>query len=336
VALLDVSGLSVSFASEGGLVRVVQDVSFAVEAGEVLCVVGESGSGKTVTFLSILGLIDNPNVRVEGSALFKGRPVLNQGNKALRQLRGREIALISQDPMTALTPVHTIGWQIREQVQEHQPLGKRAAEARVLDLLDAVGIPNPRAAAERYPHQLSGGMRQRAVIAMALSCDPALLIADEPTTALDVTVQAQVLDLLRKLGRDFGSSIVLITHDMGVVAEMADRVLVMYAGRVVESGRCEAVFSAPLHPYTWGLLASIPPLTGPKPRRLTSIPGAPPQAGRLPPGCAFGPRCRFRFEPCAQTPLISHENGHDVACFIPAADRAAARATILASEAAPA
>ena len=329
MALLDVSGLTVSFTTDTGQVTVVNDVSFTVETGEVLCIVGESGSGKTVSLLSILGLIDNPNVVVEGSVLFNGKQILNQKQSVLRRLRGAEIGLISQDPMTALTPVHTIGWQIIEQIREHNTLSKPAALARAVELLGEVGIPSPRQVLDRYPHQLSGGMRQRAVIAMALSCNPSLLIADEPTTALDVTVQAQVLDLLRKLGRDFGSSIVLITHDMGVVAEMADRVLVMYAGKVVERGERDEVFINPMHPYTWGLLASIPPLTGPRPHRLMSIPGSPPQPGKLPIGCAFGPRCGSFMPVCQSLPPRRHAGSQEALCFIEDQHRAALRATML-------
>ncbi len=228
--LLAVEDLTVSFATDRGSVTAVRGVSFTVGAGEIVAVVGESGSGKTVSLLSILGLLDRRTTRVEGSVLFRGRDILGLPDWAQRRIRGKEIALISQDPMTALTPVHTIGWQIVEQIRAHEPVSAAAAKRRAIDLLDAVGLPNPAEAFGRYPHQLSGGMRQRAVIAMALSCNPALLVADEPTTALDVTVQAQVLDLLLRLRKDFGSSIVLITHDMGVVSEVADRVLVMYAG----------------------------------------------------------------------------------------------------------
>lgn len=327
--LLDVRDLSVSFASQKGLLKVVEEVSFQVNEQEILCVVGESGSGKTISLLSVLGLIDPLYSKVEGSVRFKGEEILNASQRVLRRIRGREIALISQDPMTALIPVHTIGWQIIEQLRAHTDLSARAAHARAIELLGEVGIPSPRTTVGRYPHQLSGGMRQRAVIAMALSCNPSLLIADEPTTALDVTVQAQVLELLRRLKRDFGSSIVLITHDMGVVAEMADRVLVMYAGRVIERAGRDAIFRDPWHPYTWGLLNSIPPLEGPRPERLVSIPGSPPQPDRWPQGCVFGPRCRARFAPCSERPSMRSAGERQVMCFIDAADRADARAHIL-------
>ena len=232
--------------------------------------------------------------------------------------------MIFQDPMTALTPVYTIGWQIAEQVLAHNAVSKRAARARAVELLTAVGIPNPEVSVDRYPHQLSGGMRQRAVIAMALSCNPSLLIADEPTTALDVTVQAQILELVQKLRRDFGSAVVLITHDMGVVAEVADRVQVMYAGRIVERGAKRDLFKTPRHPYTWGLLDSIPPLDGPRPHRLKSIAGAPPSLLALPKGCAFGPRCRYRFEKCGECPALAGSGGHESACFLSPEARAAA------------
>jgi len=325
VPLLDVRGLSISFAGRNGPIGVIEDLSFQVNEQEILCIVGESGSGKTVALLSMLGLIDPLSSQVRGSALFKGKDILSASKETLRQIRGREIALISQDPMTAMTPVQTIGWQIVEQIRAHTDMSSRAAWKRAFELLGEVGIANPRMAADHYPHQLSGGMRQRAVIAMALSCNPSLLIADEPTTALDVTVQAQVLDLLRRLRRDFGSSIVLITHDMGVVAEMADRVLVMYAGRIVEHGSCESIFADAWHPYTWGLLDSIPPLDGPRPDRLISIPGSPPQPGRRPSGCVFGPRCHARFAGCTEPPPRQTANGRDALCFIDYADRQARR-----------
>ena len=327
--LLDVAGLTVSFATERALVPAVSDVSFKVGEGEIVSIVGESGSGKTVSLLSILGLTDRRNTKIEGCVTFRGRRLLDLPEREMRRIRGREIGFISQNPMTALTPVHTIGWQIEEQIRIHLNLSRVVARRRATELLDEVGLPNPAKALDLYPHQLSGGMRQRAVIAMALSCNPSLLVADEPTTALDVTVQAQVLELLRRLRRDFGSSIILVTHDMGVVGEMADRVLVMYAGRVVERAPTDVVFEDPWHPYTWGLLASIPPLHGERPVRLASIPGMPPAFTALPKGCGFAPRCRFRFEPCAETPP-RHEDGEHVAlCFIDPTDRPRLREQIL-------
>jgi len=323
--LLDVSGLTVSFATDGGKVTAVRDVSFSVGAGEIVSIVGESGSGKTVSALSILGLTDKRSTSIEGSVIFRGQRILEMSDREMRQIRGRDIALISQDPMTALTPVYTIGWQIAEQIRAHERISAGGARRRAIELLGEVGLPNPSAMVDLYPHQLSGGMRQRAVIAMALSCNPALLVADEPTTALDVTVQAQVLDLLLRLRRDFGSSIILITHDMGVVGEMADRVLVMYAGRVVEQGVTADIFNDPWHPYTWGLLASIPPLYGSRPSRLLSIPGMPPSPANIPSGCGFEPRCRYSFDACKALPLRQGEGSHLAACFIPPQQRGALR-----------
>ena len=322
--MLQVRNLKVSFRTEHGLLRAVDDVSFDVNEREILGVVGESGSGKTISLLSVMGLINDPNAVIEGSIVYKGRELLGLPQRELRHVRGKEIAMIFQDPMTALTPVYTVGWQIAEQVLTHNAVSKQAARARAVELLAAVGIPNPETSVDRYPHQLSGGMRQRAVIAMALSCNPSLLIADEPTTALDVTVQAQILELVQKLRRDFGSAVVLITHDMGVVAEVADRVQVMYAGRIVERGAKRELFKNPRHPYTWGLLDSIPPLDGPRPHRLKSIAGMPPSLLALPKGCAFGPRCRYRFEKCGEQPRLTGSGGHDSACFLSPEARAAA------------
>ena len=312
--MLKVRDLSVSFRTEQGIVRAVDGVSFDVGEGELLGVVGESGSGKTVSLLAVMGLITDPNAIIAGSIQYRGRELVGLKSRAMRELRGKEIAMIFQDPMTALTPVYTVGWQIAEQVLAHQRISKAAAWQRAIDLLAEVNIPKPEEAAHRYPHQLSGGMRQRVVIAMALSCNPALLVADEPTTALDVTVQAQILDLLHKLRRNHGSAIVFITHDMGVMAEIADRMLVMYAGRVVERGTKEELFRVPMHPYTQALLDSIPPLTGEKPRRLRAIPGTPPILLNRPPGCAFAPRCAQRFEKCSAEPELG--NGERAAaCF---------------------
>jgi peptide/nickel transport system ATP-binding protein len=327
--LLDVAGLTVSFATEWELVQVVTDVSFKIGEGEIISVVGESGSGKTVALLSILGLTDRRNTEIEGSVTFRGQSLLDLPEREMRRIRGREIGFISQNPMNALTPVHTIGWQIEEQIRVHLNSSRAVARRRAAELLDEVGLPNPAKALNLYPHQLSGGMRQRAVIAMALSCSPSLLVADEPTTALDVTVQAQVLELLRRLRLDFGLSIILVTHDMGVVGEMADRVLVMYAGRVVERAPTDVVFEDPWHPYTWGLLASIPSLHGERPVRLASIPGTPPVLTALPKGCGFAPRCRFRFEPCAETPPQQEDGEHTALCFIDPSSRPRLREQIL-------
>ena len=325
MTLLAVENLRVSFASEGGPVTAVHDVSFSVNAGEVLGIVGESGSGKTLSLLSVLGLVDKRVTTVTGRAVFRGRSLLDLPDREMRKIRGADIALISQDPMTALTPVHTIGAQIVEQIRAHETISRSAARARAVELLRDVRIPEPQSAMDRYPHELSGGMRQRAVIAMALSCSPALVVADEPTTALDTTVQAQVLDLLRAPRQTHGSSVVLITHDMGVVAEMADRVAVMYAGRVVETGPVADVFNDPWHPYTWGLLASIPPLTGARQGRLYSIPGMPPAPGTKLPGCAYVARCPAAMAICHTPPPEQMDGAHRSLCFLDAGQRVAAR-----------
>ncbi len=312
--ILEVRNLRVSFNTEQGLAQAIDGVSFNVAESEILGVVGESGSGKTVSLLAVMGLINDPNAVIEGSIKFRGQELVGLAARDMQALRGREIAMIFQDPMTALTPVYTIGWQISEQILAHEKIGKADARTRAVALLAEVNIPNPAEAYDRYPHQLSGGMRQRAVIAMALSCNPALLVADEPTTALDVTVQAQILDLVRKLQRNHKSAIVFITHDMGVIAEIADRVMVMYAGRIVESGTRGALFDDPRHPYTQALLDSIPPLAGPKPHRLRSIPGSPPSLLDRPAGCSFGPRCPQRFESCVKEPPLTGTL-HKSACF---------------------
>ena len=313
--MLVVRDLRVSFRSERGLMQAIDGVSFDVAEGEILGVVGESGSGKTVSLLAVMGLINDPNAVIEGSIKYRGRELVGLPSAEMRKLRGREIAMIFQDPMTALTPVYTIGWQIAEQILAHEKIGKAAARQRAIDLLAEVNIPNPAEAVNRYPHQLSGGMRQRAVIAMALSCNPALLVADEPTTALDVTVQAQILDLVRRLQRNHKSAIVFITHDMGVIAEIADRVLVMYGGRIVERGAKRDLFLDPQHPYTRALLDSIPPLEGKRPKRLRSIPGSPPSLLDRPLGCSFGPRCPKRFDKCSEQPELIGK-AHAAACFL--------------------
>ncbi len=314
--LLRVRDLAVSFRSERGLLRAVQGVSFSVREREILSVVGESGSGKTLSLMAVMGLIRDPNAVITGSVRFQGQELLGLPDHDWQSVRGEKIAMIFQDPMTALTPVYTIGWQIAEQVRAHSRLSARAATARAVELLGEMGMPNPRLQAGRYPHQLSGGMRQRAMIAMALSCNPALLIADEPTTALDVTVQAQILQLLRRLRADHGSSIVLITHDMGVVAEIADRVMVMYAGRIAERAEREAVFAHPGHPYTMGLLDSIPRMHGARPHRLPSIPGSPPLITDLPQGCPFQPRCPSRHDRCTTMPPLFNRDGQEMACWL--------------------
>jgi len=316
--LLEVTDLAVGFRTREGLLRAVDGVSFTLQPGEIVGMVGESGSGKTLTCMALMGLIGDANAVMTGSIRFEGRELLGQPAQEWRRLRGNRVAMIFQDPMTALTPVYTVGWQIAEQIRAHQAVSARAAWARAIELLGEMGMPDPRAQARRYPHQMSGGMRQRAVIAMALSCNPSLLIADEPTTALDVTVQAQILQLLLRLRKDCGSSILLITHDMGVVAEIADRVMVMYAGRVVERGGRDALFAAPGHPYTMGLLDSIPPMHGARAARLPSIAGSPPLLTQLPIGCAFQPRCRFAHDRCIDEPGLIARGGQEMACWLAA------------------
>jgi oligopeptide/dipeptide ABC transporter ATP-binding protein len=268
--------------------------------------------------LSVMRLINDPNARFEGEVLYKGRDLMTLGKDQIREVRGSGIAMIFQDPMTSLNPVYRVGWQIAEQIRAHEPISKQAAHARAAELLSAVGIPHAAQRVDDYPHQFSGGMRQRVMIAMAVSCNPDILIADEPTTALDVTIQAQILNLIKKLRDDFGTAVVLITHDMGVVADLADRIAVMYAGRIVEQGSRRDVFYDAQHPYTWGLLGSIARLDRAKPRRLSTIPGVPPSLLRLPPGCAFADRCPHRFEMCDERPplLPRVADGHLDACHL--------------------
>ena len=302
--LLEVRDLSVAFRTEEGLVRAVNGVSLSVAPGEVVGIVGESGSGKTVSMLAVMRLIRDPNAVIEGHVFHRGRDLLQLSSNEIRSVRGAEIAMVFQDPMTSLTPVYTVGWQIAEQLRAHEPMSKKAARARTVELLAEVGISSPSRRIDDFPHQFSGGMRQRVMIAMALSCNPSLLIADEPTTALDVTIQAQILELMKRLQRDHGSSIILITHDMGAVADLAERVIVMYAGRIVEEGSRAAVFRDPQHPYTWGLLGSIPRVDRPRVRRLAAIPGAPPSPLDLRAGCPVEPRCQHRFDRCATRPEL--------------------------------
>ena len=298
--LLSVQHLTTVFDLASGVAPAVIDVSFHVDAGETLCLVGESGSGKSVTALSILRLVQRPGRIAGGRLVFKGRDLLTLDEREMQKVRGAEIALVFQEPMTALNPVFTIGNQIEETLMVHGVARGRAARDRAVELLEAVSIPEPGKRVRDYPHQLSGGLRQRALIALALACSPSLIIADEPTTALDVTIQAQILDLLRDLQKRLGLGLLLITHDLGVVAEMADRVAVMYAGRIVEEAPVRELFSDPRHPYTRGLLASIP--GGSHGSRLQAIQGTVPPLGHLPPGCAFAPRCPHRFEPCDAAP----------------------------------
>jgi peptide/nickel transport system ATP-binding protein len=300
VALLDVKDLSTSFNTEDGVVKAVQGVSFSVEKGQTLGIVGESGCGKSVTCLTIMGLNPKRTTMSSGEALWKGEDLLTTKPARLRDIRGNEISMIFQDPMTSLNPVHTIGRQLVEAVLLHRDVTKRVARARALELLKAVGIPRAEQRIDDYPHQFSGGMRQRVMIAMALINDPDLLIADEPTTALDVTTQAQILALMKTLQEEFGSAIIMITHDLGVVAEIADDVVVMYAANVVEQAEVHDLFQRPQHPYTWGLMGSLPRLEADV-ERLTQIPGQPPSLLRPPNGCRFHPRCPYVMEVCKTT-----------------------------------
>jgi peptide/nickel transport system ATP-binding protein len=295
-SLLSVERLTTVFDLAAGPAPAVNDVSFHVNAGETLCVVGESGSGKSVTALSIMRLVQRPGRIAAGRILFKGRDLLTLDEREMQKVRGAEIGLVFQEPMTALNPVFTIGNQIEETLAVHGIARGRAGRQKAIELLDAVSMPEPERRVREYPHQLSGGLRQRALIALALACNPSLLIADEPTTALDVTIQAQILDLLRDLQKRFELALLLITHDLGVVAEMADRVAVMYTGRIVEEAPVRELFRDPRHPYTRGLLASIP--GGAAGSKLQAIQGTVPPLGKLPPGCPFSPRCPHRFEPC--------------------------------------
>jgi peptide/nickel transport system ATP-binding protein len=331
--LLDVRDLRVRFRTDSGEVTAVDGVSFSVGADEVLGIVGESGSGKSVTMMSVMRLLPDRNTELEGEIHYSGRDLMRLSQREMRRVRGSEIAMIFQDPMTSLTPVHGVGWQIAEQVRAHGGVSAAAARERAIELLRAVGIPDAERRADDYPHQFSGGMRQRVMIAMALSCRPRVLIADEPTTALDVTIQAQILELLRDLRTDTGASVVLITHDLGVVAEIADRVQVMYAGRIVEQGPTRALFRAPMHPYTWGLLGSIARIDRPRPRRLTAIAGQPATASDALSGCVFKARCPYRFDACdTAPPLVAKEApGHLDACHLPVERRAALRAEATAA-----
>ncbi len=319
-ALLEVRDLAVEFNTEDGVVHAVDEVGFAIAPGEVLAVVGESGSGKSVTALTLMGLTRGPNASIAGTASFEGTELIAAGDEELRRLRGNRMAMVFQDPMSSLDPVYRVVDQLVEQIRAHRDVSKGEARERAIELLDAVGIPDAAGRADSYPHEFSGGMRQRAMIAMALTLEPSLLIADEPTTALDVTVQAQILALLRELNAQRDLSILLITHDIGVVAEIADRVAVMYAGRVVEQGSVEEIFYEPQHPYTWGLLDSLTRIDRPRPARLPQIPGMPPSLLAPPTGCHFRPRCAHAFERCTQAPDLAarlpQSPGHLDRCWL--------------------
>ena len=315
--LLTVKDLKTYFHTAKGIIPAVDGVDFTVSQGETLGLVGESGCGKSVTALSIMGLVPSPPGKTSGQILFDNRDVLSLSEREMRQLRGNEMAMIFQEPMSALNPVLTIGEQIAEAIRLHQDIKDRDVEERTVDMLQLVGIPQPERRLRDYPHQLSGGMRQRVLIAMALSCYPKLLFADEPSTALDVTIQAQILELLKKLRTDFNTAIVLISHDLGVIAEMADRVIVMYAGKFVEEASVSDLFHNPLHPYTEGLLLSVPRLDKPK-KRLQPIKGTVPDLLDLPGGCSFNPRCPYALEICRQQApqLKSLEAGRRVSCWL--------------------
>jgi len=333
--LLEVEDLSVHFATEDGLVRAVDGVSFDLKRGEVLGIVGESGSGKSVTAMTIMGLTRGVNARFGGSVRYAGKDLLQISDTEMQDYRGNEIGMIFQDPMTSLNPVYRVGEQISEAIRAHEKVDKRGARRRSVELLKQVGIPNPESRVDDFPHQFSGGMRQRAMIAMALSCNPAILIADEPTTALDVTIQAQIIELIGRLKDDFDSAVIMITHDLGVVADIADDIMVMYAGRVVERGATRDVFYDPQMPYTWGLLGSIPRLDRPRPERLYSIKGTPPSLINAPRGCKFRPRCPHAFEKCQEEPRLEQRvetPGHLDRCWLDVDFKREHRGAMIAGE----
>jgi len=318
--LLEIRNLQTCFDTDDGVVRAVAGVSYRIEKGETLGVVGESGCGKSVTAMSILQLNPVPPTRYAGGQiLFRGRDLLTLPEPELRKVRGNEIAMIFQEPMTSLNPVYTVGAQITEVLALHRGMKPREAREQAIGMLRKVGIPSPETRVDEYPHQMSGGMKQRVMIAMALACDPALLIADEPTTALDVTIQAQILELLKEMQAQMGMSILLITHDLGVVAETSDHVAVMYAGRIVEYAATDELFARPLHPYTWGLFQSLPEMHAVGDRRLREIPGTVPNPLNIPSGCPFRTRCGNAIARCAaeEPPLAPHGDGHLLACHVP-------------------
>ena len=328
MTLLSVKDLVVHFPTDDGLVKAVDGVSFSVEKGKTLGIVGESGSGKTVTSLAIMGLHKGSRAQVSGSIVIDGEEVNNKSEAQMRDLRGNKVAMIFQDALASLHPYYKVGDQIAEAYLVHHNVSKKEARQRAVEMLQRVGIPNPEKRALDYPHQFSGGMRQRAMIAMALSCNPSLIIADEPTTALDVTIQAQILELLKDLQREYGMSIILITHDLGVVSQTADDIVIMYAGKVIEQGSVDEVLHRPHHPYTWGLLKSVPQLTSDPDVRLEAIPGTPPSLINPPSGCAFHPRCPLAktiMEKCSRIvpPLLAESTSlhHISACHIPLAER---------------
>lgn len=319
--LLSVRDLKTSFFTHVGEVKAVRGISFDVNEGEVLGIVGESGSGKSVTSLSIMGLLQYPGRVVDGEILLNGEDILTYSKDQMRKVRGKEIAMIFQDPMTSLNPVYTIGNQVMEMILEHEKMTKREARARAIEMLKLVGIPAAEKRIDSYPHEFSGGMRQRVMIALALSCNPKLLIADEPTTALDVTIQAQILNLIKKLNRQFGMTTMLITHDLGVVATVCDKVAVMYGGLIMEYGTVDEIFYHPRHPYTMGLLGSIPHVDGGEKRRLIPIDGTPPDLINPPKGCPFSTRCKYCMNVCTrEQPPYFAEDKHRTMCWMLDAD----------------
>ena len=333
--LLEARGLKVQFATEDGIVRAVDGVDFELSRGQVLGIVGESGSGKSVTAMTLLGLTRDRNTRFEGEVLYKGRNVLAMNEDELQEVRGNEMSMIFQDPMTSLNPVYSVGAQICEAIRIHDRADKNTARRRAIDLLKQVGIPNADERVDNYPHEFSGGMRQRAMVAMALACNPDVLIADEPTTALDVTIQAQIIELIDRLKDEFNSAVILITHDLGVVAEIADEIIVMYAGRVVERAQTRDLFYDPQMPYTWGLLGSIPRLDRPKPERLHSIKGTPPSLIRTPTGCKFRPRCPHAFDKCMEEPSLENRvetPGHLDRCWLSVTEKRQLRGATISGE----
>ena len=315
--LLDVKILRTEFKTKKGIVHAVDDVSFHVDKGEILALVGESGSGKSVTSLSVMGLLQDPGKIAGGEILYNGEDLRNKSKEELQEIRGNRISMIFQEPMTSLNPVYKIKYQIMESILRHTKMSKKEAYERAVQMLELVGIPSARERAEDYPHQMSGGMRQRVMIAMALACDPELLIADEPTTALDVTIQAQILELLDSMRKKFNMAVLLITHDMGVVSEMADRVAVMYCGKIMEEATADELFENPLHPYTIGLLKSIPRLEAEDDGPLYMIKGMVPNPLHMPAGCPFSDRCENCMEICKkEMPQLKEYNGHKVRCFL--------------------
>ena len=329
--VLSVEDLRVRFQTENGIVKAVDGVSFELRKGEVLAIVGESGSGKSVTAMSLMGLTRGVNATIEGEAWLGETNLIAASDDDLRTIRGEELAMIFQDPMSSLNPVYKVGPQITEMIHAHREISKRDARARGIELMESVGIPDAESRFEAYPHEFSGGMRQRVMIAMALALDPGVLIADEPTTALDVTIQAQILRLIQQLNKEQDVATILITHDLGVVAEVADRVVVMYGGRVVETGTVDQIFYEPQHPYTWGLLGSVTRLDQPSDERLVQIKGQPPSLVNPPAGCHFKPRCPFAFEKCGEVPpLEAHGSDptHTDRCWLPEQARSRHRAEL--------